>query len=217
MVTILTEWFMQFLYSYIEGFLMGAGLIIAIGAQNAFVLKQGIKGEHRFFIACLCAFSDAILITAGIAGMGYLFTQHPLITKCTAFGGALYLAWFALRSFRSALQGESMAINSNGNSSTSVKAAVLTTLALTYLNPHVYLDTVVMLGGFGASRPAGLRPFFGFGAVSASIIWFFALAYSGSILEPFFRKEISWRILDTGIGIVMSYIAFSLVMFGLSA
>lgn len=208
---------MQIVNSFIEGFAMGAGLIIAIGAQNAFVLKQGIKVEHRGIIALLCALSDAILIAAGISGMGFIFTQHPLITKYAAFGGALYLAWFSFRSFKSSVKGESMEINGNGGPSMTLKAAVISTLALTYLNPHVYLDTVVMLGGYGASRPAGLRPFFGLGAVSASFIWFFALAYSGKILAPFFRKKTSWRILDTGIGIVMAYIAYSLVLFGLSA
>ncbi|HPF07902.1 MAG TPA: LysE/ArgO family amino acid transporter [Spirochaetota bacterium] len=207
---------MHIFNSFIQGFLMGAGLIIAIGAQNAFVLKQGIKGEHRSVVAWICALSDAVLITAGISGMGYLFTQHTLITKYTAFGGAIYLAWFSFRSFSSALKGESMEISGNGDSSITLKAAVITTLALTYLNPHVYLDTVVMLGGFGASRPSGLRPFFGLGAASASFIWFFSLAFSGRILAPLFRKKISWRILDTGIGIVMAYIAYSLVSFGLS-
>jgi len=207
---------MHIFNSFIQGFLMGAGLIIAIGAQNAFVLKQGIKGEHRSVVALICALSDAVLITAGISGMGYLFTQHPLITKYTAFGGALYLAWFSFRSFRSAIKGESMEISGNGGSSMTLKNAVITTLALTYLNPHVYLDTVVMLGGFGASRPSGLRPFFGLGAASASFIWFFSLAFSGRILAPLFRKKISWRILDTGIGIVMAYITYSLVLFGLS-
>lgn len=211
------ELIMQAFNSYIEGFIMGAGLIIAIGAQNAFVLKQGIKMEHRAVIASICALSDAVLITLGIAGMGFLFTKHPFITKCAAFGGSLYLAWFAFRCFRSAFKGESMEITGNGDSTVTLKSAVITTLALTYLNPHVYLDTVVMLGGFGATRPAGLRPFFGFGAVSASFIWFFALAYSGRALAPLFRKEIAWRVLDTAIGIVMVYISYSLVLFGLSA
>jgi len=207
---------MNIFNSFIQGFLMGAGLIIAIGAQNAFVLKQGIKGEHRSAVALICALSDAVLITAGISGMGYLFTRHPLITKYAAFGGAMYLAWFSFRSFRSALKGESMEINGNGGSSMKLKTAVITTLALTYLNPHVYLDTVVMLGGYGASRPAGVRPFFGLGAASASFIWFFSLAFSGKILAPLFRKKISWRILDTAIGLVMAYITYSLVLFGLS-
>jgi len=205
---------MHILGSYIEGFLMGAGLIIAIGAQNAYVLKQGIKNEHRAVIALICSFSDALLITLGIAGMGFLFTQHPVITRCIAFGGSIYLAWFALKCFMAAVRGESMEMNENGYSVT-LKNAIFTTLALTYLNPHVYLDTVVMLGGFGASRPVELRPFFGFGAATASFAWFFTLAYSGSVLAPVFKKELSWRILDTCIGIVMVYIAINLIRFGL--
>lgn len=199
--------------SIIEGFAMGAGLIIAIGAQNAFVLKQGIRGEHRGVIALICALSDAVLITSGIAGMGYIFSSHPVITKSVSIAGSLYLAWFSFRSFRSAFKGESMDINGEGNSPVSMKTAILTTLALTYLNPHVYLDTVVMLGGFGAARPPAIRPFFGLGAVSASFIWFFSLAYSGKIIAPAFRKQVSWRILDTAIGIIMIYITVKLVLF----
>ncbi|MGL4369797.1 MAG: LysE/ArgO family amino acid transporter, partial [Spirochaetota bacterium] len=139
----------------------------------------------------------------------------PVITVCASFGGAVYLSWFAFTSFRTAHKGENLKIEDGGKSIT-LKTAVLTTLALTFLNPHVYLDTVVMLGGFGATQPAGTRPFFGLGAVSASFAWFFSLAYSGKILAPVFRKELSWRVLDTGIGCVMIYIAVRLLQFGLS-
>ncbi len=206
---------MSIIESIAEGFAMGAGLIIAIGAQNAFVLKQGIKGEHRSAIAWICALSDAFLITAGIAGMGYVFSSHPVITKTVSIAGAFYLGWFSFSSFRSAVKSEQMEISEEQNDSLSLKNAVLTTLALTYLNPHVYIDTVVMLGGFGAARPAGIRPFFGLGAVSASFLWFFSLAYSGKILAPLFRKKTAWRILDTIIGFVMLYIAFKLMLFGI--
>lgn len=202
--------------SIIEGFAMGAGLIIAIGAQNAFVLKQGIKGEHRPVIAWICALSDAILIVSGIAGMGCIFSSHPLVTKAVSMAGAVYLAWFAFKCFRSAFKGESMDINGEIPAVISLKNTVITTLALTYLNPHVYLDTVVMLGGFGAARPPEIRPFFAFGAVSASFAWFFTLAYSGRILAPLFKKQAAWRILDTVIGFVMVYIAVKLVFFGIS-
>lgn len=208
---------MQILSSYIEGFVMGAGLIIAIGAQNAFVLKQGIRREHRSVIAWICSISDALLITLGIAGMGFLFNSNPLLTKIISFAGSAYLAWLGFKCFLSAARGESLEVESSGNNGLSLKKAVITALALTYLNPHVYLDTVVMLGGFGASRPAGLRPFFGLGAASASFIWFFSLAYSGSILAPFFKDKSAWRILDTGIGFVMFYIAVKLALFGMSA
>jgi len=202
--------------SIIEGFAMGAGLIIAIGAQNAFVLKQGIKGEHRSAIAWICALSDALLIICGIAGMGYVFSSHPAISKTVSIAGAAYLAWFAFRCFRSAVKGESMDLNSGTPASLSLKKTVITTLALTYLNPHVYLDTVVMLGGFGAARSTEIRPFFALGAVSASFSWFFALAYSGKLLAPLFKKQAAWRILDTVIGFVMVYITVKLVLFGIS-
>lgn len=206
---------MTIISSIIEGFAMGAGLIIAIGAQNAFVLKQGIKEEHRSVIAWICALSDALLIISGIAGMGYIFSSHPLITKILSFAGAAYLAWFAFRCFRSAVKGESMDINGGNSASLSLKKAVITTLALTYLNPHVYLDTVVMLGGFGAARSPEIRPYFGIGAVSASFAWFFTLAYSGKILSPLFKNQAAWRILDTIIGFVMIYITVNLILFGL--
>lgn len=201
--------------SFMEGFAMGAGLIIAIGAQNAFVLKQGIRGEHRTVIALICALSDAVLITLGIAGMGYVFSSHPLITKTVSMAGAIYLAWFSLKCFLSALRGESMDLNGETVSPLSLRSAVITTLALTFLNPHVYLDTVVMLGGFGAARPQEIRPFFGAGAVSASFIWFFMLVFSGKLIAPLFRTRIAWRILDTIIGLVMIYITVRLFQFGI--
>ena len=206
---------MTILRSIIEGFVMGAGLIIAIGAQNAYVLKQGIKCEHRSVIAWICALSDALLIALGIAGMGYIFSAHPIFTKAVSLAGAVYLVWFSLRCFSSAYKGESMDIDGKTDSAVTLKNAVITTLALTFLNPHVYLDTVVMLGGFGAARPPAIRPFFALGAISASFTWFFSLAYSGRIIAPLFKKQSAWRILDTLIGLVMIYIAVKLTLFSI--
>jgi len=207
---------MIILRSIIEGFAMGAGLIIAIGAQNAFVLKQGIKGEHRMVIAWICALSDAILITLGIAGMGFIFSSYPLVTKTVSLAGAGYLSWFSFKCFRSAVKGESLDINGEVKNPIPMKNAVITTLALTFLNPHVYLDTVVMLGGFGAARSPEIRPFFGLGAVSASFVWFFTLAFSGKLMAPLFKKKRSWKILDTIIGLLMIYIAIKLFLFGMN-
>ena len=203
---------MHIISSIIEGFITGAGLIIAIGGQNAFVLRQGILGRHRAVLAWTCSLSDALLISLGITGMGFVFTSHPMVTKGAAGAGAVYLLWFAFKSFRSAVRGETPGIEENSIPGT-LKESVFTILLLTYLNPHVYLDTVVMLGGFGAARPAGLRPFFGLGAVCASFTWFFSLAYSGRILAPLFRRQSAWRILDTGIGFVMIYISVRLMIF----
>ena len=195
---------------------MGAGLIVAIGAQNAFVLKQGLRREHRGFIALFCSASDALLIAAGIAGMGFVFTAHPVLTKIIAFAGSVYLACFAFTCFRSAYRGGALDIKGSG-SAASLKKTVLTLIALTYLNPHVYLDTVVMLGSFGAGREAADRIFFGLGAVSASFVWFFSLSYFSRFLAPVFRSERAWRVLDCAIGMVMIYIAAKLVLFGAAA
>lgn len=204
------------MHGLIEGFLMGTGLIVAIGAQNAFVLKQGIRREHRFVIAIFCSASDALLIAAGIAGMGFVFTSHPLLTKAVAFAGSAYIAWFAFTCFRSAYRGGALDVKGDGNA-VSLRKVVLTLAALTYLNPHVYLDTVVMLGSFGAGREFADRIFFGLGAVSASFIWFFSLSYFSRFLAPVFRSERAWRVLDCAIGIVMIYIAVKLVLFGTGA
>lgn len=203
-------------HDVIEGFLTGAGLIVAIGAQNAFVLKQGIRREHRGIIALICSCSDAFLITLGIAGMGVVFTAHPVVTKVVAWSGAIYLLWFAFTCFRSAVRGETLDAGEAAAPS-SVKKTVLTLCALTWLNPHVYLDTVVMLGSFGASRPFAERIFFGVGAVSASFVWFFSLSYCSRFLAPLFRKASAWRVFDTAIGCVMLYISAKLAAFGWGA
>lgn len=206
---------MTFLQHYMDGFIIGAGLIIAIGAQNAFVLRQGIIKKHRLKLALFCSLSDALLITAGVSGMGVLFSAQKNLTLAFSLAGAMYLLWFAFTSFRSAFRGNTLDADASQNSRT-VKKVLVTIAALTYLNPHVYLDTVVMLGSFGAARPQNYRPAFALGAVSASFAWFFGLAYGAILLAPVFRKKAAWKILDTAIGCLMIYIALRMAMFAFS-
>jgi L-lysine exporter family protein LysE/ArgO len=203
---------MTFIHHYLDGFMIGAGLIIAIGAQNAFVLRQGIMRKHRLALAMFCSFSDALLITAGISGMGVIFTAHKNVTIAFSAAGAAYLLYFAFTSFRSAYRGNTLVADASAKS-LPMKKVLITIAALTYLNPHVYLDTVVMLGSFGASRPAAWRPAFALGAISASFAWFFSLAYGAAFLAPVFRSKSAWRILDASIGVLMIYIAFRMAAF----
>lgn len=195
---------------FLQGFGLGAGLIIAIGAQNAFVLRQGLLRRYVFVTALLCTLCDATLIALGVGGLGTLIAQAPTLTAIATWGGAAFLLWYGLRSFRAALRPS--ALNAAGaTGTTSLRATVLTVLAFSLLNPHVYLDTVVLVGSIGARYPADQRGTFALGAMLASLIWFFGLAYGAAWLAPLFQRPIAWRILDAIIGGVMWTIAASLV------
>ncbi|MCB2102402.1 MAG: amino acid transporter [Rhodobacterales bacterium] len=193
-----------------EGFALGGGLIVAIGAQNAYILKQGLKREHVFVLCALCALADAVLIAAGVAGFGAVVAATPWLTALAAWGGAAFLGWYGARSFRAALHPGRMD-TAGGGGATPLKTAVLTVLAFTFLNPHVYLDTVVLVGGLAGQHPPAQRLAFGVGAVLASVVWFFGLGYGARLLAPLFRRPATWRALDLAIGVVMWTIAGSLV------
>lgn len=195
--------------SLIAGFLSGLALIVAIGAQNSFVLRQGLRREHRLPIALICALSDAGLIVAGISGLGVLINSNSTLLAITRFGGAIFLLAYGLRAAKRAGQGEQLAIEENG--AVPLLAAILTCLGFTFLNPHVYLDTVVLLGALANQHGDAGRWFFGGGAALASFIWFFGLAYGAGLLAPFFRKRIAWRVLDSIIALVMVSLAISLL------
>lgn len=184
-------------------------LIIAIGAQNAFVLKQGILKNHPFSIALLCTLIDATLIIIGVAGLGEIFTFNEKLLLLARFGGAAFLFYYGYRSFRSAFKKESMDIH-HGHKPLTMKAAIAITLALSLLNPHVYLDTCVLLGSIGGQFVPNERPAFIMGAILASFIWFFSLSYGARFLLPLFKKPLAWKILDSLIGIVMWGIASTL-------
>ncbi|PYE88491.1 LysE/ArgO family amino acid transporter [Phyllobacterium leguminum] len=192
----------------LSGFLLGASLIIAIGAQNAFILRQGLLRQHVFVLCLICALSDALLIAAGVAGLGTLLAQSPGLIAAVTLGGAAFLFYYAFVAFRRSVKPEAM--DTKGKGAASLKAAVATCLALTFLNPHVYLDTVLLLGSLSARFEGTGRIAYGIGAVVASFTWFFGLGYGARLLQPVFARPAAWRILDCLIGIVMAGIGISL-------
>lgn len=198
---------------FLQGFGASGGLIVAIGAQNAYLLSQSVRRRYPLIIASICAVCDALFITAGVAGVGTVVAGNPKLVQIAAWGGALFLIWYGWNAFRSALRGGTL--ESDGAAATSLRSAVLTTLAVTLLNPHVYIDTILLLGGISGQFQGTGRLMFGVGAVSASFVWFFSLGFGGRFLAPLFRKPGAWRILDGAICAVMWSIAASLVFNGL--
>ncbi len=191
------------------GFFLGLSLIVAIGAQNAFVLRQGLRRSHVLAVCLTCAASDAALISAGVGGLGKAIGALPWLTPLMRYGGAAFLAYYGLRSLVAALSG-SAALAPEGEAEQSLAAALFTCLALTWLNPHVYLDTVVLLGSISTQYPGeGLA--FGLGASAASFLFFFSLGFGARYLRPIFARPAAWRVLDGLIALVMGSIAVNLV------
>ncbi len=195
---------------FLQGLGVGAGLIIAIGAQNTFVLSQGIRREHHLLIASLCAVLDLLLISAGVYGMGALLEQQPQLLQLATWGGALFLFLYGLRAFRSALRKERMSVAPRRRLSTG--GAVLVTLALTLLNPHVYIDTVLLLGSIGGRHPLESRWLFVLGASLASALWFCGLSLGAARLAPLFQQPRAWRWLDSMVGMTMWGVGSSLLL-----
>lgn len=196
--------------SYLSGAGLGASLIMAIGAQNAFVLRQGLKRRHVGIVVTICAFIDVLLIALGVGGMGALIARAPFLLEVIRWAGAAFVFLYGLRAFLAAWRGPGHLDASNGDSQTALSAAS-TVLALSLLNPHVYLDTVVLLGGIGAQRGWPGNAWFAAGAMCSSIVWFTALGFGARFLEPWFQKDVSWRVLDVFVGCVMWWIAAALV------
>ena len=195
----------------LQGFGLGAGLIIAIGAQNAFVLRQGIRRIHPFVTALTCTLNDMFLIALGIAGLGTLISQTPILTIAATWGGAAFLLYYGFRSFRSAAKPGTLEVDAENAKKITVRNTILTALAFSLLNPHVYLDTVVILGSIASRYPVNQRLSFGIGAMLASTVWFFGLVYGAGWLAPLFKRPAVWRALDLIIGFVMWTIAASLI------
>ena len=191
------------------GFLLGLSLIVAIGAQNAFILRQGLRREHVLPLVLTCAVSDALLIALGVGGFATVLAHITWLDPLMRYAGAAFLLVYAIRSIRSAFAGGN-ALQAEAHATTSLRASLLTCLALTWLNPHVYLDTVVLLGSI-STRYAGWEPAFALGAITASFVFFFSLGYGARLLAPLFAKPVAWRILDGLIALVMASIGVSLL------
>ncbi|OCG24246.1 amino acid transporter [Gilliamella sp. wkB108] len=198
----------------VRGAMISGSLIIAIGAQNLFVLKQGLLKNHIFFVSAICFACDFILMTIGILGIGTFISSNPLITNILALLGAVFLLWYGFCAFKSAIKGtSSMQVESHDPQNNRLMKVVLSTLAVTLLNPHVYLDTVVIVGGIAGTLNSEQKLAFLIGAICISFIWFFGIGYGARLLTPLFKRKKMWVILDCLVGIVMFYIAYRLVWY----
>jgi len=195
--------------TFFAGFSLSLSLILAIGSQNAFILKQGIKNQNVFAVCTVCAISDAILIGFGVAGFGTIVHQIPEIETFARYGGAIFLSVYALLSFKSAFK-TNHALDSNVDSKDSLTKAILVCLAFTWLNPHVYLDTIFLLGSISTQYQPD-QFIFAVGAITASLVFFYSLGYGSRFLEPVFSKPGAWKVLEFAVGIIMAFIALSLL------
>lgn len=197
--------------AFITGFVLCATLIIAIGAQNAFVLRQGLRREHVLIIVAFCALADLLLIGAGVAGVAQVLGQAPRLTFALTAAGTLFLAWYGIRALARARTASAMNV-AEGSCRISVRNAVAQAAGFTFLNPHVYLDTVLLMGSIGARQPSDLRFWFVGGAAAASGTWFTTLGFGARLLRPVFRTPRAWQVLDTLIGLTMLVLAVSLLV-----
>lgn len=198
----------------LRGAMILGSLIIAIGAQNIFVLKQGLLRNHIFYVAAICFLCDFILMAIGIFGVGTFISSNPLITNTLAILGAVFLMWYGFSAFKSAIKGtSSMQVETKDLTNNSLVKVVLATLAVTLLNPHVYLDTIVIVGGIAGTLTVEQKYAFLIGAVCASFTWFFGIGYGARLLTPLFKQKKMWVILDCLVGVIMFYIAYRLILY----
>jgi len=196
--------------AFTTGFALSATLIIAIGAQNAFVLRQGLRREHVLMIVAFCALADLLLISVGVAGVARVLGEAPHLTLALTVAGTAFLAWYGIRALARARRANSMNVAESVNR-ISLRNAVAQAAGFTFLNPHVYLDTVLLMGSIGARQPADLRFWFVGGAAAASGAWFTTLGFGARLLRPVFRTPRAWQVLDTLIGLTMLGLAASLL------
>jgi L-lysine exporter family protein LysE/ArgO len=195
---------------FVQGLFLGLGLIVAIGAQNAFVLRQGLRREHVGSVVAFCAVADAVLITAGVLGMAQALGDRPLLARGLALGGAAFLAVYGWRALQRARQANALDVSNTGQGLRR-GAALAQAAAFTLLNPPVYLDTVLLVGSIGAQQPAPLQGWFAAGASAASWLWFSALGFGARWLAPWFARPRAWQVLDALIGVTMWVLSFLLL------
>ncbi|WP_439115409.1 LysE/ArgO family amino acid transporter [Hydrogenophaga sp.] len=195
---------------FLQGLVLSLGLIVAIGAQNAFVLRQGLRREHVASVVLFCALTDAVLITAGVLGMAQALGNSPGVARAMALAGAAFLAWYGWQALLRARRTSQLKA-AEGGAGLSHGAALAQAAAFTLLNPHVYLDTVLLVGSIGAQQPPGLQGWFVAGACIASLGWFTALGFGARWLAPLFAKPRAWQMLDGLIGATMWLLAALLV------
>ena len=195
---------------FAQGLLLSLGLIVAIGAQNAFVLRQGLRREHVRSVVAFCAVADTVLITAGVFGMAQALGDRPMLARGLALGGAVFLAVYGWRALQRARQISALDVTASGQT-LSRGAALAQAAAFTLLNPHVYLDTVLLVGSIGAQQPAPLQGWFAAGASTASLLWFGALGFGARWLAPWFARPRAWQVLDALIGVTMWVLSALLV------
>jgi L-lysine exporter family protein LysE/ArgO len=194
----------------LSGFALGGSLIVAIGAQNAFVIRQGVIGKHLFIICLFCALSDAILIWAGTYGLATVLKAAPQLITVMTYGGSAFLVYYGVKALRRALNPTAMA--EAQATSESLWPTLATCAAFTWLNPHVYLDTVILLGSIANARAAGEQAPFAAGATAASFAWFFALGYGAAFLRPVLSRPRVWRMIDFFIAAIMFLLAAKLLL-----
>lgn len=197
---------------FLQGLGLGASLIMAIGAQNAHVLRTAVRGQHVLPTVAACIVIDVILIALGMSGLGALVEASPVLLALARYGGAVFLVWYGLRCWKSSLRGGALLALDAGGQAQTLGAALATVIALSLLNPHVYLDTVVLLGAVGSSLAEGSRTSFALGAMSASVLWFTALGLGARRCAPVLARPTVWRVIEALTGTMMLVLAALLVM-----
>ncbi|MBB2203521.1 LysE/ArgO family amino acid transporter [Gluconacetobacter takamatsuzukensis] len=199
---------------FASGFGLAAALIVAIGAQNLFVLRQGLLRRHVMPVVMFCTLSDVLLVSAGVLGMGVIVQKMPALIWVMSLGGAVFLAWYGLGALRRAFAPAAMVADGGGGTD-SLAGTLGRAAAFTYLNPHVYLDTVLLMGAVGGGLPGAARPLFVAGAATASVLWFTGLGFGARLLRPIFARPAAWRVLDGIVAAVMLGLAGMLAVRGL--